>query len=268
MRVLGIVCFSLLVGCGAADHGEDEHVRFSPTTDADDALPLYVVHGSQWVWGIELPTGDRVTNELVLPIGQPVRIQVVSDDVEHRWVVDGTPLRIDVPAHGSVTRRVEALAAGDFHTVCRVSCGPPGVTFTMSVRFVSPEQSQRWMEGRDLPSGVSPAVHGRELYASAGCTTCHEGSLVLAGELRGIGGTTRSFEDGTSILLDAAHLDPYLRESIASPDAHVVRGSAEIHMPHYSFRPGDLDALVAYTSCIATGCGARAECAGACDTSD
>ena len=52
----------------------------------DDAIDVYVV-GRQWMWKVQHPDGQREINELHIPVGQPVRLILTSEDVIHDFYV-------------------------------------------------------------------------------------------------------------------------------------------------------------------------------------
>src|SRR5262245_7142381 len=45
----------------------------------DDAINVYVV-GKQWMWKTQHPDGQREINELHVPLGQPVKLTMISED--------------------------------------------------------------------------------------------------------------------------------------------------------------------------------------------
>jgi cytochrome c oxidase subunit 2 len=49
----------------------------------DDALDVRVV-ARQWMWKAEHPDGQAEIDELHVPVGQPVRLTMISQDVIHR----------------------------------------------------------------------------------------------------------------------------------------------------------------------------------------
>ena len=48
----------------------------------DDALEISIV-GRQWMWKVQHPTGQSEINELHVPLGQPVKLLMTSEDVIH-----------------------------------------------------------------------------------------------------------------------------------------------------------------------------------------
>jgi cytochrome c2 len=102
------------------------------------------------------------------------------------------------------------------------------------------------------PVSVTPALvaRGKSLYASDGCSACH--SLTGGGgagpSLKGVAGGTVSLASGQTVTAD----DAYLEQSIADPDAQIVKGYRAGVMPaaiasyNLAGKPDDIRALVAF----------------------
>jgi len=59
-------------------------VYFAMYRPPDDAMEVHVV-GKQWMWKVQHPDGQRETNELHVPVGQPVKLTMISEDVIHSF---------------------------------------------------------------------------------------------------------------------------------------------------------------------------------------
>ena len=42
--------------------------------------------GKQWMWKVQHPEGQREINELHVPVGQPVKLTLTSEDVIHEFL--------------------------------------------------------------------------------------------------------------------------------------------------------------------------------------
>ncbi len=60
-----------------------------------DAVPVYVV-AKQWMWKIQHVDGQREIDTLHVPLGQPVRLVMTSQDVIHSFYVPAFRLKQDV----------------------------------------------------------------------------------------------------------------------------------------------------------------------------
>ncbi len=90
---------------------------------------------------------------------------------------------------------------------------------------------------------------GKELYSGQGCMGCHSvgGSPGVGPTWKGLYGSERELEDGTTVTADEA----YLRESIVDPNAKVVKDYQPIMPPYSQLSDEDLKALIAYIKSLA-----------------
>ena len=97
-------------------------VYFQVTTPPDGAMEITVV-GRQWMWKIQHPTGQREINELHIPIGQPVRLTMTSQDVIHSFFVPAFRVKQDVVPGMYSNLWFEAKEPGTYHLFCAEYCG-------------------------------------------------------------------------------------------------------------------------------------------------
>jgi cytochrome c oxidase subunit 2 len=92
---------------------------------------------------------------------------------------------------------------------------------------------------------------GKQLFTSYGCSGCHaigKGRATIGPSMRGVAGSRVPLENGRTVRATAA----YLRRSILTPDAQVVKGyrsgvmNAAISSFDLERRPRDVSALVQY----------------------
>jgi mono/diheme cytochrome c family protein len=99
---------------------------------------------------------------------------------------------------------------------------------------------------------VTPALlaRGKSLYGSDGCSACHSltGSTGVGPSFKGLAGSTVTLTGGQTVTAD----DAYLQQSVASPDAQIVKGyragvmSAAIASYSLADKPNDIRALVTF----------------------
>ncbi len=88
----------------------------------DDALPVYVV-AKQWMWKLQHRNGRREINELHVPLGQPVRLVMTSQDAIHSFFVPAFRLKQDVLPGRYTGLWFTATQLGEFHLFCAEYCG-------------------------------------------------------------------------------------------------------------------------------------------------
>ena len=87
-----------------------------------DAMPVFVV-AKQWMWKLQHANGQREINELHVPLGQPVRLVMTSQDVIHSFFVPAFRIKQDVVPGRYTTIWFTPTKLGEFHLFCAEYCG-------------------------------------------------------------------------------------------------------------------------------------------------
>lgn len=211
------------------------------------------VTGRQFAWSFGYP-GGKTTPQLVLPLGRPVRLDVVSADVIHGFFVPAFRLKVDaVPGRTNYTY-VTPTEVGAWDVECTSLCGT-GHTYMLSrVHVVTPELYDQWAASPSTeppgPGGVlvaaapaSPEERGKALFAAKGCSACHstDGSPGVGPTFKGVWGRRETLETGQQITVD----EPYVVRSIKTPAADVVKGFPNA-MPALPMTDAEIGDVVAY----------------------
>lgn len=155
--------------------------RIAETTGtAPDALRVSVV-GHQWWWQIRYHHADGSTtetaNELRIPVGQSVILELTSADVLHSFWVPAYAGKVDMVPGRTNTLRLNASEPGLVRGQCAEYCGGAHALMAFYVRAMPPAEFLRWLETereaapQTLPS--PDAERGRELFLASGCGGCH-----------------------------------------------------------------------------------------------
>jgi cytochrome c oxidase subunit II len=190
------------------------------------ALQIYVI-GKQWMWKVQHPNGKREINELHVPLGRPVQLTMVSQDVIHSFFIPAFRVKMDVLPGRYTTLWFEATKLGEFHLFCAEYCGTKHAGMIGKVVVMDPARYEEWLQTG--AQGRSLAAAGEAVFHQSGCAGCHSaGSAVAAPRLEGLFGTRVKLADGRTVLAD----DRYLRDSIVLPQSEVVAGYQPV-MPSY-----------------------------------
>jgi cytochrome c oxidase subunit 2 len=191
-----------------------------------DAVQYYVT-GKQWMWKTQHPTGQREINELHVPLGQPTKLLMTSEDVIHSFFIPAFRTKADVVPGRYTQIWFTPTKTGRYHLFCTEYCGAEHSRMIGWVTVQEPDEYQKWLAS--VPVQQTPATAGGELFARLACTNCHQEGGGLAGpSLHGVFGRERQLADGRSVRVD----EHYLRESILVPGAKVVAGYQPV-MPSY-----------------------------------
>jgi cytochrome c oxidase subunit 2 len=197
-----------------------------------DAMTVYVT-GRQWQWTYQYQNGVEIADDLVVPVNTPISLDMTSTDVLHSFYVPSFRVKKDVVPGMRTTLWFSATKVGDFRIFCAEYCGTAHSRMYGYVKVLSQADYKTWMDKKAYEKKhqkKSLAELGEDVYKKKGCTTCHsvDGTSKIGPTLKGLWDKKRVFEDGPSIKADA----DYIRESLLSPTAKVVKGFAP-RMPPY-----------------------------------
>ncbi len=135
------------------------------------------VTGRQFWWEVKYPTSGFVTaNEIHIPVGQPVRLELASEDVVHNLWVPELLGKFDlIPGKTNVTW-IQADQPGEYMGLCAEYCGIQHAKMRFVVIAVPPEQFAAWQEGQRQPAAAPTdplLLRGQQVFLAADCGTCH-----------------------------------------------------------------------------------------------
>lgn len=201
-----------------------------------DAMPISVV-AKQWMWKFQHPEGQAEIDTLHVPVGQPVRLTMTSQDVIHSLYIPALRLKQDVLPGRYTELWFTADRPGSYHLFCAEFCGLDHAVMGGSFIAMTPGDYARWLSRQ--ASGGSLATEGAALYRRLGCAACHDAvGGTRAPPLAGLYRSRVTLTDGRQVVAD----DQYLRDSILDPNAQLAAGYAPI-MPTYRGTIGEEEAI-------------------------
>lgn len=188
--------------------------------------------GRQWMWKFQHPEGRSEINDLHVPLGQPIKVRMISEDVIHSVFIPAFRVKQDVLPGRYTTLWFEPSQLGKFHLFCAEYCGAKHSQMKGFVYVMEPSQYQQWLSGADSQQSVAG---GEKLFDQLRCSSCHQGGgMVSRGPpLEDLLGRSVRLQNGQSVIAD----ENYIRESILRPQAKLVAGYPAI-MPSFE---GQLD---------------------------
>jgi len=213
--------------------------------DREPSFRVEVI-GHRWWWEVRYPDYTVVdANELHLPAGELVELELRSADVIHSFWVPNLAGKMDMfPEHKTVLQ-IQADRPGVFRGQCAEYCGTQHAL--MAFRVVAHERGELddWLARAERAErgerGQEPALaRGRAVFLDAGCGECHR----VAGVSVGNAGPDLTLIGGR--LTIAAGVFPNTDEHLGwfIEDPQSMKPGTK--MPPASLRPDDLQALVAY----------------------
>lgn len=204
--------------------------------------------GHRWWWEVRYPgrsPGEMVTtaNEIHIPAGLPVRLELVTADVIHSFWIPELSGKTDLIPGQHNRAWLEAKAPGTYWGQCGEYCGLQHAKMHMSVVAEPPDAFDRWLEAQRRPAAnptSSDAVAGRQVFGRA-CGLCHTIRGTDAGGILGPDLThvaTRATIAAGTLANNPGNLAGW----IGNPQA-LKPGVA---MPVVPLRPDELHAVVSY----------------------
>ncbi len=145
-------------------------VYFAAFRPPADAVEYYVV-GKQWMWKFQHPQGKREINDLHVPVGQPIKLTMTSEDVIHSFFVPAFRVKADVLPGRYTTVWFEATRPGAYNLFCAEYCGAEHSRMGGTIHVMEPRDYEAWL-ARDAPA-EERLLSGEELFAKHVCNTCH-----------------------------------------------------------------------------------------------
>lgn len=218
--VVPFVVTMVLFGWGA-------WVYFEYSSPPPNAMDVHVV-GKQWMWKIQHPEGKREINELHIPVNQPVRLIMTSEDVIHSFFVPAFRVKRDVVPGRYQTLWFEATKTGEYHLFCAEYCGTEHSLMTGKVVVMSPADYDEWLSTDEQDGAETPVAAGERQFSEFRCDSCHNSAGGNGPSLDQLYGSQVALADGSRTVADEA----YIRESILDPRQKTVDGFGPI-MPTF-----------------------------------
>jgi cytochrome c oxidase subunit II len=196
-------------------------VQSTPPTDALEITGV----GRQWMWKFQHPEGRAEINDLHVPLGQNVRIRLISEDVIHSLFVPAFRVKQDVLPGRYTTLWFKPTKVGTYHLFCAEYCGGKHSEMRGTVHVMEPARYQQW-----LGDEAQQPQQKQSLLQQLRCVNCHTAD---EGTSRGppldfLVGRRVQLQNGDSVTAD----ENYIRESILRPQAKIVAGYQPI-MPTF-----------------------------------
>ena len=148
----------------------------------DEPAPLVVeVIGKQWWWEVRYPHQEPAriaitANELRIPVGRRVRVELEASDVIHSFWVPGLQGKTDmIPGRTNLTW-LQADAPGRWRGQCAEFCGVQHAKMALVVVAEPQADFDAWLERQRAPADPPADSAGRadeSAFVASGCVLCH-----------------------------------------------------------------------------------------------
>lgn len=240
----GLIVVGLLV-LAAGSFLVDRSLAMAST---ENALRVRVT-GAQWWWKVEYldPTASQqvvTANELRLPVGRPVIVELHADDVIHSFWIPNLAGKQDLIPGRTNQLVINPRRTGVFRGQCAEFCGLQHAQMALDATVESPAAFEAWRVAqlKPAPPPQTPQqVRGQQVFQQGACASCHQ-----------ITGTDAAGQTGPDLthfasrrMLAAGALPRDRRNLLAwLHDTQAVKPGAR--MPVVPLTTAELDDLVAY----------------------
>lgn len=215
------------------------------------------VTGHQWWWEYEykdFKTPEGVTlktaNELVIPTGRWVDLEMTSADVIHSYWIPKLAGKQDVIPNRITRLKLRAETPGVYRGQCAEFCAISHANMRALAIAQTPAQFDTWVRGQLQPASMpaDPLALGRLTSTCAACHTIRgipNVSGATAPDLTHFG--SRQTFAGASFRITAALLFRWIDDpSAMKPLTGTELGLDTPTMPDYGLNRAEIDAIVAY----------------------
>ncbi len=208
-------------------------VGFAPMRQVpDDAMRITAI-GRMWEWEFDYGDG-KLSKELVIPVNKPVRLDLVSQDVNHSLFIPAFRVKEDVVPGYDNYLWFTPYYIGDYEILCTEYCGLLHSSMTSKTRVLSQEEFDSWLANLEA-TGDIPDPEGLVLLKGNGCLACHslDGTRLVGPSFKGV------YNSQTVVVTDDGEItvtadEAYLKRAIYEPNAEVVKGYNKGLMQSYT----------------------------------
>ncbi len=223
------------------------YMGFAPMRNVpDDAMEVDAI-GRMWEWEFVYENG-KSSRDLVIPVNRPVKLNLISEDVNHSLFIPAFRVKEDVVPGYDNYMWFTPYYIGDYEILCTEYCGMLHSAMTTDARVLDSAEFDTWYT--DLSQQKEEAKpEGFEIAKSNGCFACHsrDGSKLVGSSFKDLYGAEKvviTNGEERTITVDEA----YLKNSIINPDEDVVKGFSKGLMQSYEgvIDEEDIDKIVEY----------------------
>jgi len=210
------------------------------------------VRGKMWWWDVEYVASAsqpflKTANELHIPVGKNVRVELQGDDVIHSFWVPSLAGKVDLIPGRTNVLTLRAERSGLYRGQCAEFCGMQHAHMAFLVVADENGDFQHWSRSQADDASATSADHlierGREVFLSKQCAACH---AVRGTSAKGTTGPDLTHVGSRRYI--AAGLLPTTLGSLAAWIADPQTLKPGNNMPMVPLAPDELRAVAAYMS--------------------
>ncbi len=222
-------------------------VGFAPMRDVpDDALRIKTI-GRMWEWEFDYGQG-KLSKILVIPVNKPIRLDLVSEDVNHSLFIPAFRVKEDVVPGYDNWLWFTPLYTGEYEIMCTEYCGLLHYDMVTRARVVEQDEFEEWLENLEA-NGLVPDHPGLAVLKKNGCMACHslDGAKLVGPTFKNLYNSQKTVligRDESVVLAD----DDYIKRAIYQPNDEIVKGYSRGLMNSYEklITPEEIQLIIEY----------------------
>ena len=172
--------------------------KLAYVNDVDSGAAMTIkAEGKQWVWGFKYPSDPKfllsdgktyltAAEELHIPVGQKIKIELSAVDVIHAFYVPKLGGQKDAVPGRTTTMWIQADRPGTYVGQCIEFCGTGHADMLITVVAQNPADYAAWQDAAVKQANLfnDPAVAtGKQLFTSLACAGCHTVQGLTGGKV-------------------------------------------------------------------------------------
>jgi cytochrome c oxidase subunit II len=197
-----------------------------------DAIPVKVI-AKMWNWTFDYGNGKISPDTLVVPLNKPVRLDMVSLDVNHSLYIPAFRIKEDVVPGMTTDMWFIAERTGYYEILCAEFCGLRHSYMEGRIKVVPEDEYKTWLDSLKV-TDLSKEHPGLTLLKNNGCIACHslDGGKLVGPTFKNLYNSLSEVEtDGKDRTVAADSI--YIKKSIADPNSDIVKGYPKGLMKSY-----------------------------------
>jgi cytochrome c oxidase subunit 2 len=179
--------------------------------------------GQMWQWNFEYPNG-KISQDLILPLNEPVKLELISTDVIHGLSIPAFRVKEDVVPGKPNYAWFIPQEIGDFDIFCSAYCGVRHSYMHSYVKVVTKAEYEKILA--ELPDKPKEGEgDGLKILQNNACIGCHslDGTVIVGPSFKGLyGSSVVVITDGTERTLTVD--DEFMKSSIYDPSKDIAKG--------------------------------------------
>ncbi len=209
--------------------------------------PDVIITGHQWWWEVEYPAAKMITaNEVHLPVGKHLLIELRSKDVIHDWWVPELGNKMDMIPNQKNYLWLDIKKPGSYIGACSEFCGAQHAWMRIKVIAQNQQDYNNWIAG-NIKKAEQPqdgmALAGEKLFQVKTCASCHR--IAGTSAIAMVGPDLTHLASRTDILTGLLKTN---ENNLFAWINHPQQIKPGAHMPDFILEKDSLKAIVHYLS--------------------